>query len=63
MEGDLKSILAQVRTGRVSVEQRAIATLEKAAAYDQVQPQVWISRLPTEAVIAAATERAEEGGA
>ncbi|MGB3469378.1 MAG: allophanate hydrolase [Erythrobacter sp.] len=48
------AIAAAVNSGATSAEAVARDTLERLAAYDAVQPQVWISRAEPEAMIAAA---------
>ena len=43
-----REIAAQVNAGTRSAEQIAIETLDRAAAYDEIQPAAWISRVPAE---------------
>ncbi|AXB78314.1 allophanate hydrolase [Novosphingobium sp. P6W] len=47
-------IAASVNAGRTSAVAIAEDTLARAAAYDAVQPQIWISRAPREDLLAAA---------
>ena len=47
----IRSIAHEVNTGARSAEQVAQETLERAAAYDSIQPEAWISRLPAEQVL------------
>jgi len=49
-----REIAAAVRSGERSAEHVATEALARIAAYDAIQPQVWINRFPGEAVIAAA---------
>jgi allophanate hydrolase len=48
------AIAAEVAAGRTSAVAVAEETLARLAAYDAIQPQVWISRVREEAVLAAA---------
>ena len=48
------AIAAAVNAGRTSAVAVAEETLAGLAAYDPVQPQIWISRMPPEAILAAA---------
>lgn len=43
-----------VRSGTMSAQAVMTATLKRIAAYDSVQPQIWISRMPDEILMAAA---------
>src|SRR5580658_2974176 len=47
----IRSIAHEVNTGARSAERVAQETLERAAAYDSIQPEAWISRLPTEKLL------------
>ena len=47
----VRSIAHEVNTGARSAERVARETLERAAAYDSIQPEAWISRLPAEQVL------------
>jgi len=47
----VRSIAQEVNTGERSAERVARDTLERAAAYDTIQPEAWISRLPAEQVL------------
>jgi allophanate hydrolase len=47
----IRSIAHEVNTGARSAERVAQETLERAAAYDSIQPEAWISRLPAEQVL------------
>ena len=47
----IRSIAHEVNTGARSAERVARETLERAAAYDSIQPEAWISRLPAEQVL------------
>ena len=49
-----RTIAAQVGARSYSAEQIATETLARAAAYDAIQPQAWIYRLPHEQVLAQA---------
>ena len=46
-----RAIAREVNAGTARAEQIAQQTLERALAYDAVQPQAWISRFPAEAVL------------
>ena len=48
------AIAADVAAGRTSAVAVAQAALDRIAAYDAIQPQVWIARVAPEALIAAA---------
>ena len=50
-------IAAEVTAKRRSVESVAAETLGRVAAYEVVQPAVWIERVPRSEVLAAARER------
>jgi allophanate hydrolase len=50
----VRSIAHDVNTGARSAERVAQDTLERAAAYDTIQPEAWISRLPAEQVLESA---------
>jgi len=50
----VRDIARQVSTGERSAEQVATDTLALAAAYDEIQPEAWISRFPAEQVLARA---------
>ena len=50
------AIADAVRAGNLTAEKVAADTLVRADAYEAIQPQVWISRVPAEAVLAAARE-------
>jgi allophanate hydrolase len=47
----VRSMAHEVSTGSRSAEQIALETLERAAAYDAIQPEAWISRRPAEQVL------------
>ena len=47
----VRAIAHEVNTGTRSAEQVARETLERAAAYDSIQPDAWISRLPIEKLL------------
>ena len=47
----IRSIAHEVNTGARSAERVAQETLERVAAYDSIQPEAWISRLPAEQVL------------
>ena len=47
----VRSIAHDVNTGARSAERVAQDTLERAAAYDTIQPEAWIIRLPAEQVL------------
>lgn len=47
----VRSIAHDVNTGARSAERVAQDTLERAAAYDTIQPEAWITRLPAEQVL------------
>lgn len=47
----IRSIAHEVNTGARRAERVAQETLERAAAYDSIQPEAWISRLPAEQVL------------
>ena len=47
----VRSIAHEVNTGARSAESVARDTLERAAAYDLVQPEAWITRLPAEQIL------------
>ena len=50
----VRAIAAAVRNGQSSAVAQAQACLARLAAYDAIQPQIWISRPTHEAVLAAA---------
>ncbi len=52
----VRDIARQVSTGERSAEQVATDTLALAAAYDEIQPEAWISRFPVEEVLARARQ-------
>lgn len=52
--GQVRKIASAVARGSRSAVAVATEALERAAAYDAVQPQAWISRVPEAAVLAAA---------
>jgi allophanate hydrolase len=54
MTGPVATMIADVAAGRESAVSLASAALQRAAAYDQVQPQAWIARFPDDAVLARA---------
>jgi allophanate hydrolase len=47
----IRTIAHEVSSGTRSAEQIAREALERAAAYDSIQPEAWISRLPTEKLL------------
>src|SRR5689334_8451712 len=47
----IRQIVHDVTSGRCSAEQVARETLERISAYDAVQPEAWISRVPAADVI------------
>ena len=47
----VRSIAHAVNTGARSAERVAQDTLERASAYDSIQPEAWITRLPAEEVL------------
>ena len=49
-------IAAAVQSGATTAVQQAEAALARIAAYDEIQPQIWISRASAEQVLAAARE-------
>ena len=51
MTGPIATMLADLRAGRESAVSLTSAALQRAAAYDRVQPQAWISRFPEEVVL------------
>ncbi len=64
-DGPLAALLADVQAGRQSVVALATAALQRAAAYDRIQPQAWIARFPGATVLAraAAVDAALASGA
>ncbi|WP_336980646.1 allophanate hydrolase [Altererythrobacter fulvus] len=54
--GSIGEIVRAVRSGGSSAESFACDALARADAYEAVQPQVWISRVPAADVLAAAAE-------
>ncbi|MEJ0007016.1 MAG: allophanate hydrolase [Steroidobacteraceae bacterium] len=50
----VRDIARQVNSGGRSAEQVAVDTLALADAYDEIQPQAWITRVPAEQVLARA---------
>lgn len=52
--GAVVAIAAAVRAGQRSAADAAAEALERIAAYDAVQPQIWIERFPDDAILAAA---------
>ena len=50
----VRSIAKDVSTGARSAESIALETLERAAAYDEIQPEAWISRVSPEDALARA---------
>ena len=50
----VRTIAAAVNEGRWTAEEVATEALERIAAYDAIQPEAWISRVPREALLEAA---------
>ncbi len=64
MSATARAIAAEVATGAARAETVLAAALERIAAYDEVQPQVWIERVPAARVLELAIGTVElEAGA
>jgi allophanate hydrolase len=50
----VRTIAEAVSARRISAEEVAVATLERIANYDRIQPQAWIERFPDAAIVGAA---------